>query len=138
MPYCLRFLGHTRPTGRTTPNELSARRRGRYLHDTQQTNARDETNNQALCGIRTRTPNSQADEDPRLGHRYRHTNHVNISYPRLRFSYLEVLSLLLIVATRSKAWVFGRSLAAIAGSNPARGMDVCCVVWCQVEVSASG
>jgi hypothetical protein len=26
---------------------------------------------------------------------------------------------------RSKAWVCGRSLAGIAGSNPADGMDVC-------------
>jgi hypothetical protein len=30
------------------------------------------------------------------------------------------------VAARSKAWVFGRWLAGIVGSNPARGMDVCC------------
>jgi hypothetical protein len=29
------------------------------------------------------------------------------------------------VATRSKAWVFGRLVAGIVGSNPARGMDVC-------------
>jgi hypothetical protein len=42
------------------------------------------------------------------------------------------------VAARSKAWICGRSLAAIAGSNPAGGMDVCCVLWCQVEVSARG
>jgi hypothetical protein len=28
------------------------------------------------------------------------------------------------VATRSKAWVCGRSLAGIAGSIPAGGMDV--------------
>ena len=49
-----------------------------------------------------------------------------------------MLSLLLIVAARSKAWVCGRLLAAIADSNPAGGMDVCCVVWFQVEVSASG
>jgi hypothetical protein len=44
------------------------------------------------------------------------------------------------VAARSKAWVRGRSLAGIAGSNPAGGMNVCllwilCVV--QVEVSAT-
>jgi hypothetical protein len=26
---------------------------------------------------------------------------------------------------RSKAWVFGRSLVGIAGSNPAGGMDAC-------------
>jgi hypothetical protein len=29
------------------------------------------------------------------------------------------------VAARSKLWVCGRSLAAIVGSNPAGGMDVC-------------
>jgi hypothetical protein len=29
------------------------------------------------------------------------------------------------VAVRSKAWVFGRSLTRIVGSNPTRGMDVC-------------
>jgi hypothetical protein len=30
------------------------------------------------------------------------------------------------VAVRSKAWVYGRSLAGIVGSNPTGGMDVCC------------
>ena len=35
---------------------------------------------------------------------------------------------------RSKACVVGRSLAGIAGSNPAGGMDVCC----QTQVSATG
>ena len=29
------------------------------------------------------------------------------------------------VAARSKAWVYGRSPAAIVGSNPTGGMDVC-------------
>ena len=29
------------------------------------------------------------------------------------------------VAARTKVWVCGRSLAGIAGSNPASGMDVC-------------
>jgi hypothetical protein len=29
------------------------------------------------------------------------------------------------VAARSKAWVFGRSIAGIVDSNPAEGMDVC-------------
>jgi len=29
------------------------------------------------------------------------------------------------VAARSKAWVCGRSLSGIAGSNPTGGMDVC-------------
>ena len=44
------------------------------------------------------------------------------------------------LAARSKAWVWGRSLAGNVGSNPAGGMDVCVVsvVWCQAEVSASG
>jgi hypothetical protein len=43
------------------------------------------------------------------------------------------------VAARSKAWVCGHSLVGIAGSNPARGMNVSLVsvVWCQSEVSAS-
>jgi len=30
------------------------------------------------------------------------------------------------VAVRSKAWVCSSSLAGTAGSNPVRGMDVCC------------
>jgi len=29
------------------------------------------------------------------------------------------------VTARSKAWVYGRSLAGIVGSNPAGDMDVC-------------
>jgi hypothetical protein len=45
------------------------------------------------------------------------------------------------VAARSKAWVYDRSLAGIAGLNPAGGhgcRSVVSVVCCQVEVSASG
>jgi hypothetical protein len=44
------------------------------------------------------------------------------------------------VAARSKTWVFGHSLAGIAGSNPAWGIDVCLLFFlcCQVEFSASG
>jgi hypothetical protein len=44
------------------------------------------------------------------------------------------------VAARSKAWVCGRSPAGIVGSNATGGMDVCLliVVFCQVEVSATG
>ena len=34
------------------------------------------------------------------------------------------------LAERSKARVYGRSLAGVAGSNPARDMDVC-VVCCK-------
>jgi len=43
------------------------------------------------------------------------------------------------LAARSEAWVCGRSLAGIGGSNPAGGMDVffVSVVYIQVEVSAS-
>jgi hypothetical protein len=45
------------------------------------------------------------------------------------------------MGAQSKVWIRGRSLARIAGSNPAGGMDVCllwmlCVV--QVGVSATG
>jgi hypothetical protein len=36
------------------------------------------------------------------------------------------------VAVPSKAWVYGRLLAGIVGSNPAGGMDVC-VVLCVVR-----
>ena len=45
------------------------------------------------------------------------------------------------VAAPSKAWVCGRSLAGIVGSNPPGGhgcLSVVSVVCCQVEVSASG
>ena len=38
------------------------------------------------------------------------------------------------VATRTKAWVRGPSLVGRAGSNPARGMDICLVrVLCVVR-----
>jgi hypothetical protein len=36
-----------------------------------------------------------------------------------------VHSVLIPVAARSKAWVYGRSLAGIAGSNSGGGMDFC-------------
>ena len=45
------------------------------------------------------------------------------------------------VAERSKARVYGRSIAGIADSNPAGGMDGFrfeCSVCCHVEVSATG
>ena len=45
------------------------------------------------------------------------------------------------VATRSKAYVCGHSLAGIAASNPTEGMDVLSLVsavCCQVEVPALG
>jgi len=38
------------------------------------------------------------------------------------------------VSARSKAWVFGRWLAGMVGSNPAGGMDVCLLlVLCVVR-----
>jgi hypothetical protein len=37
-------------------------------------------------------------------------------------------SLPIPVVARSKAWVYGRSLTGIVGSNPAEGMDVICCV----------
>ena len=38
------------------------------------------------------------------------------------------------VATRSRAWVCGRTLAGIVGSNPTMGMDVCLMrVLCVVR-----
>jgi hypothetical protein len=43
------------------------------------------------------------------------------------------------VAARSKAWVYGRSLAGIVVSKPAGGhgcLSLVSVVCCQVEVSA--
>ena len=36
------------------------------------------------------------------------------------------------VAARSKAWVFGRSLAGVAGSSPVEGMDVSVSCKCYV------
>ena len=36
-----------------------------------------------------------------------------------------ILPVLLPVAARSKAWVWGRSLAVIVGSKTAGGMDIC-------------
>jgi hypothetical protein len=44
------------------------------------------------------------------------------------------------VGARFKAWVYGRLLVGIAGSNPTGGMEVCllCVVRCQVEDTATG
>ena len=44
------------------------------------------------------------------------------------------------VNERSEARICGFSLVGIAGSNPARGMDVCLViiVCCKVEIYATG
>jgi hypothetical protein len=62
------------------------------------------------------------------------------AYKRYRFLGICVHEDQILMAARSKVWVFGRSLAGIAGSNPAVSMDFCllCFVCCQVEVSALG
>jgi len=40
----------------------------------------------------------------------------------------------ILVTARCKVWVFGRSLAGIAGSNPCGGMDICLLqVLCVVS-----
>ena len=44
------------------------------------------------------------------------------------FTYVHMHWLPVPVAARSKAWVWGRSLAGIAGSNPTGNMDVC-LLW---------
>jgi hypothetical protein len=36
------------------------------------------------------------------------------------------------MAARSQAWVCGRLVAGVAGSNPARGVDVCLLCLCVV------
>jgi hypothetical protein len=41
------------------------------------------------------------------------------------FSNRIFVPLLIPVAARSKAWVWGRSLSGTSDSNPAGGMDVC-------------
>jgi hypothetical protein len=53
---------------------------------------------------------------------------------------IEVNNMLILVFARLKAWVYGRSLSGIAGSNSTGDMDVCLVnvMCCQVEVSAPG
>jgi hypothetical protein len=61
------------------------------------------------------------------------------SYPVTLRYILLLATVELFVAARSTAWVCGRLLAEIAGSNPAGGMDVffcqyC--LYCRVKVSA--
>jgi hypothetical protein len=43
----------------------------------------------------------------------------------LAIFYFTNIAVPIAVAARSKAWVYGRSLAGIVGSNPAGYMDVC-------------
>jgi hypothetical protein len=44
-----------------------------------------------------------------------------------RFRMFVFILLSMLFNARSKAWVYGRSLARIVGSNPTGGMDVCVV-----------
>jgi hypothetical protein len=72
---------HTHTLGRTPLNKWSARRRGRYLHNTQQT---QQMNIHINSGIRTRDSSNQAASDLRLrphGHRDRRRDHLgNLFY----------------------------------------------------------
>jgi len=54
---------HTHTPGTTPVNEWAVRRRGSYLHKTQQT---QDTNIHALTGIRTRDPSNETPSDPPL------------------------------------------------------------------------
>jgi hypothetical protein len=60
----------------------------------------------------------------------------------LVFAYPTLLSSPVPVAARSKAWVWGRSLAGVACSDPTvRGdgcLSVVIIVCCQAEVSVTG
>jgi hypothetical protein len=83
-PQIFMFLDHTQLDtyirGRTPLNQWSARRRGRYLRNTQQT---EETNIHALSGIRTRDPSKRAAAD--LGLRL-HATAVGLYSVLLRFN----------------------------------------------------
>ena len=48
-----------------------------------------------------------------------------ITYSEIHIDFIVLILNPIPVAARSKAWVCGRSLAGIAGSNPAGGMGVC-------------
>ena len=69
---------------------------------------------------------------------------ISIWIPNRSLCYLlryHLLSRAIPVAARSMAWVCGRSLVGITGSNPAGGADVCLLwvffVCCEAEVSAT-
>jgi hypothetical protein len=87
------FLEHTqldRHTAGSTPlNEGSARRRARYLHNTQQ---KQQTNIHALSWIRTRDPSNRAAADPRLRPHSRR-DRLNFNYSSYyNFSYYQQYS----------------------------------------------
>jgi hypothetical protein len=72
--------------------------------------------------------------------RCKHTLHPSIFWRHSHILFFTTkLCMPFPVAARSKAWVSDHLLAGIVGSNPAGGTSVCllCVVWCQIEVSAS-
>jgi hypothetical protein len=63
-----------------------------------------------------------------------------VTEPQSAYSEVGTEILCFPLAARSKACVCGRSLAGIASWNPTWCMDISllCVMWCLVEVSASG
>ena len=69
------------------------------------------------------------------------TGCVNINVTRSSGFCVGVVRLPISVAVRSKVWVCGRSLARTAGSNFTGGrkyLSLVSVVWCQVQMSATG
>jgi hypothetical protein len=70
--------------------------------------------------------------DYRLTLEERHEITVSLEMHALKLSFLKYGESIPVTA-RSKAWVYGRSLAGIVGSNPAGGMSivsvVCVVRW---------
>jgi hypothetical protein len=60
-------------------------------------------------------------------------NHDNNTYLKY-YKVVAVHNVPIPVAARSKAWVYGRSIAGIVGSNPTGDMDVCLLgVLCVVR-----
>ena len=57
-----------------------------------------------------------------------------------KFSTLIIVNVRIAVSAPSNTWACGRSLAGMAGSKQAKGMNffLLCVVFCQVQLSASG
>jgi hypothetical protein len=56
---------------------------------------------------------------------FKQTVYTDFGIPQIFLLYVLHISVPIPVAAQFKAWVCGRSLAGIVGSNPAGGMDVC-------------
>ena len=50
---------------------------------------------------------------------------LRLKYLKMQFKAHNTPFMLVPVAARSKSWVYGHSIAGIAGSNPAGSLDVC-------------